>query len=263
MNIVVLLKQVHDPNMSRAAMRIAEDHKTLVLPAASAAILNGFDANAMEESLRLRDKCGGTVTAISVGPESTKEILRRAIAMGADKALHIVGASGLDSDSDTVAALLAAAIRSLGPTDFVLSGRSASDTDAGVVPLRVAVHLGFSVVTPVRSLNVVEGGELIADRIAEGRTRRVRIAGSAVIGVSNEINKPRSPSLKGVVASKRATIPSVTAQDLGVAPAEPTLLLRRLFKPEAPTALSELIPGASAEEAGRALADRLRQDGLI
>ena len=263
MNIVVLLKQVHDPNIARAFLGIAGDGKSLLLPASSRPILNGYDANALEASIKLRERCGGTVTAISVGSDSVKEVLRRAIAMGADKALHVAGASGLDVDGQTIATLLAAAIRFGGAVDLVLAGRSASDTDAGVVPLLVAEQLGWSAVVPVRALNIGADGALIADRIVDGGVRRIRIAGPAVIGVSNEINKPRSPPLKGVAASKRATIPTVTALELGIALSDSPLQLRRLLIPALPAATAELISGVSAPATGRALADRLRQEGLI
>ena len=263
MHIVVLLKQVHDPNIPRTSLRVSADQHTLALPPGSNPILNGYDANALEESLKLRDRRGGSVTAVSLGSDSTKDVLRRAIAMGADKALHVAGTGGLEGDSSLTARLLTAAIRSLGPVELVLAGRSASDSDAGVVPALVAGQLGYSLVTPVRALGVDEGGALIADRLAEGCVRRLRIAGPAVIGVSNEINKPRSPSLKGVVASKRATIPTLTAADLGVAPCEPALRLCRLSIPAPPAVIAELITGTTADELGRRLADRLREEGLI
>jgi electron transfer flavoprotein beta subunit len=263
MHIVVLLKQVHDPNIPRTSLRITADGRALLLPAGSSPILNGYDANALEESLRMREAVGGRVTALAFGSDSAKESLRRAIAMGADKAVHLLGASGLGGDSDITATLLAAAIRTLGPVDLVLAGRSASDTDAGVVPLLVATQLGLPAVTPVRALAVEEGGAVLADRLTDAGIRRLRIVGAAVIGVSGEINKPRTPQLKGVVAAKRAAIPTVSAAELGVAAVEPAWHLRRLFLPERPVRIPEIVAANSPADAGRALADRLRQEGLV
>src|SRR3974390_2866219 len=111
---VVLIKQVHDPNTPRASLRISADARTLQLPAGSNPILNGYDANALDEALRLREKRGGTVVAITVGGESAKDSLRRALAMGADKAIHISGPAGIQGGSDVTANLLAAAIRTVG-----------------------------------------------------------------------------------------------------------------------------------------------------
>src|SRR5260221_10779287 len=93
MNIVVLLKQVHDPNIPRAFLGIAGDSKSLLLPASSRPILNGYDANALEASIKLRERCGGTATPLSVGSGTRKEGVRRAIGMGSDKAVRLAGAS--------------------------------------------------------------------------------------------------------------------------------------------------------------------------
>jgi electron transfer flavoprotein beta subunit len=262
MNIVVLLKQVHDPNLIRSLLRISEDGTALALPPGMAPIMNGYDANALEEALRLKEKIGGSITAISLGPESAKEILRRALAMGADKAFHVQGLVGPGNDGLTVATRLAAAIRSVGEPDLILAGRSASDTDAGIVAILLAGLLTLPVVTPARSLTMQGDGALVADRITETGVRRILIRGRAVVGVSNEINKPRSPQLKGVAMAKRAVIPTLTDETLGLSPQEPAVKLRLLAITPAPASVAELIAGAP-EVAGRALADKLRSEGLI
>lgn len=262
MHIVVTLKQVHDPNTPRSALRISADGKTLT-SLSSALIMNGYDANALEEALRLRDAAGGSISAVSVGPESSKEVLRRAIAMGADRALHVLGGGGLNDDGRAVASLLAAAIRTLDPVDLVLSGRSASDTDAGIAPLLLAGYLGIPGISPAFAMRRDEGGALIIDRITEAGVQRVQLEGPAVVCVSNEINKPRSPSLKGVVAGKRAVIPTLTQATLGLAVLSPVLRLQRLTVPVVPPMQTELIGRASPAESGAALANRLREEGLI
>jgi electron transfer flavoprotein beta subunit len=154
-------------------------------------------------------------------------------------------------------------VRSTGDVTLILAGRSASDTDAGVVPLLVAAYLGLPAVTPVRSLSFDDGGALLVDRITDAGSRRIRIAGGAVLGISSEINKPRSPQLRGVAAAKRAVIPTVTAQDLHVEPPTPAVRLERLFLPPQPQTVAEMITAPSPADAGRALADRLRKEGLI
>jgi electron transfer flavoprotein beta subunit len=262
MNIAVLLKQVHDPNIPRASLRVGADQRTLTFLAGANAVLNGYDANALEEALRIRARFAGTITALSVGGEATKDVLRRAIAMGADQAIHIAACAGLEGDGETVARLLCETLRTLDSVQLILAGRSASDTDAGVVPLLVAAYLNIPAITPVRGLSVEEHS-LIAERITETGIRRVKIGGRAMIGVSNEINKPRSPQLKGVAASKRANIPTLTAAVLGVDVKSPGISLQRLFLSEQPQRTPEMISAPSASEAGRALAERLRQKNLI
>jgi electron transfer flavoprotein beta subunit len=263
MNIVVTLKQVHDSNLPRSALKIGTDGRTLSLPSGAVPILNGYDGNALEEALKLRDARSGKVTAVSVGDDSAKAVLTRAIAMGADQVLHIRGPSGLEDDSHSVATLLAAGIKSLDDVvDLVLSGRQASDTDGGVVPLLLASYLGYPAISPVRAVKCDGDSTLLVERITEGAIQRLRVLGPVVLGVSNEINKPRSPSLRGVMNSKRAVIPTKTSQDLGVS-IEPALCLQRLYVRPTPSVATEIISGPSAADAGRALADRLHQEGLI
>jgi electron transfer flavoprotein beta subunit len=262
MNIVVTLKQVHDPNIPRSLLRISADGSRLELPAGTTPILNGYDANAVEESLKLRALHGGTVTAISVGAETSKEVLKRAIGMGVDQALHIQGPAGNDSDSQVVASLLVAAIRALPAVELVLSGRQASDTDAGLVPFLVAGQLGWPAVSPVRAISRGEDSALIVDRIADGAVQRLRVQQPVVLGLSNEINKPRSPSIKGVMAAKRAVIPTRTPAELGIQPMASRHLQQLSIRVTPPTR-PELIRGSSAQDVGHALAERLRQEGLI
>lgn len=262
MHIVVTLKQVHDPNTPAVLLKIGKDGKTLELPAGMSQIMNGYDANAVEAALALRAKNGGSITVLSVGDESCKNALRRAIGMGADKGVHVVGPSGLAADSATVAALLVAAIRKLGPVDLILCGRQASDTDAGQVPFLLAEELGLSAVSPVKEIRAVESGAVIVDRIADGCTQRLRASLPALLGVSNEINKPRPVPLKGVMLAKKAEIPTWTSSDLAVAE-RPALTLRRLYiEPPAETR-AELIVAETARGAGSALAERLHREGMI
>jgi electron transfer flavoprotein beta subunit len=262
MRIVVTLKQVYDPNTPAVLLRIGKDGRTLELPAGMSQIMNGYDANAVEAALALRDKNGGSITVLSVGDESCKSSLRRAIGMGADNGIHVAGPTGLAADSATVAALLAAAIRKLGPVDLILCGRQASDTDAGQVPFLLAEKLNLPAVSPVKEIRTVESGAVIVDRIADGCTQRLRASLPALLGVSNEINKPRPVPLKGVMPAKKAEIPTLTSLDLGV-DEQPALILRRLYiRPPAETR-AELITAETARAAGGALAERLHQEGMI
>jgi electron transfer flavoprotein beta subunit len=262
MHIVVTLKQVYDPNTPAVLLKIGKDSKTLELPAGMSQIMNGYDANAVEAALMLKDKNGGNITVLSVGDDSCKNALRRAIGMGADKGVHVAGPTGLAADSAIVAALLAAAVRKLGPVDLVLCGRQASDTDAGQVPFLLAEKLGLPAVSPVKEIRATESGAVVVDRIADGCTQRVRASLPALLGVSNEINKPRPVPLKGVMLAKKAEIPTWSAAELAVN--EPSALtLRRLYiEPPAETR-AELIAAETARAAGSALAERLHREGMI
>ena len=263
MHIVVLLKNVHDPNLQRALLGVSSDGRSLALPAASNPVMNGYDANALEAALRVKERRGGSVTAVTVGGDAAKEMLRRALALGADRVLHVPGATGLAVDPTQTAMLLAEALRSLGPIGLVLAGRSASDTDAGVVPLLLAEALQLPAVTPVRAISTDEPDALIVDRITDAGLRRLRVSGAAVLCVSNEINKPRSPHLKGVATAKRATIPSIATADKQAQTDTLAIRLERLYIPEQKCVETEMVGGATPADAGRALADRLHQEGLF
>jgi electron transfer flavoprotein beta subunit len=263
MHIVAALKQVYDPNTPAVLMRIGMGGQTLELPAGMSQIMNGYDANAVEEALKLREKYGGSVTVLSVGDDSTKNILRRAIGMGADRGVHISGPTGLNSDSHSIAKLLIAAIRKLPAVDIILCGRQASDTDAGQVPLLVAEGMGLPAISPVRQIHDIDGNSVVVDRISDDGAQRVRISLPALLGISNEINKPRPAPLRGVMLAKKAEIPTWTLTELGIEEPKPAMLLRRLYIEPPPETRVEMIAAASGHIAGKALADRLRQEGMI
>lgn len=262
MEIVVTLKQVPDPDIPPSHFKVDEAARRAVPPAGVAPVMNGYDGNALEEALRLRERHGGRVTVVTVGPDTARDTLKRAIAMGADAAVHVNDPALLDADSFTTARALAAAIQQLGPFDLVLSGRQASDTDAGQTHLGVAELLGLPAVSPIQKIEAVEDGSLTVQRIVEDGYQRVRVALPALLGVSSEINEPRYPPLKGIMAAGRAQIPVWSAADLGLQDIEPRTELRRLYV-ETREARVEMIQADSPAEAGAKLAEKLREARLV
>src|SRR5438874_12331215 len=121
MDIVVTVKQVPDPDIPPTHFKVDEAAKKVIPPAGVAPVMNGYDAHALEAALRLKEQLGGTVTVVSLGPDSARDSLKRAIAMGADAAIHVNDPNLNDADSTTTAAALAAAIRKIGKYDLVLS----------------------------------------------------------------------------------------------------------------------------------------------
>lgn len=260
MDIIVTLKQVPDPDIPPSHFNVDEAAKKVVPPSGVAPVINGYDANALEEALRLRDKHGGKVTVVTLGPDSARDALKRAIAMGADAAVHLNDPA--DVDGATTARVLAAAITKIGSFDLVLSGRQASDTDGGQVHLGIAALLGLPAVSPVQKIDAVEGGALVVERIAEDGFQRVQVRLPALLGVSSEINEPRYPPLKGIMAAGRAHIPVWTAGDVGVDTSDRKVELRRLYV-EARESRVDLIEADSPAEAGARLADKLREARLV
>ena len=262
MDIVVTVKQVPDPDIPPTHFKIDEAARKVVPPAGVAPVMNGYDANALEAALRLREEFGGKVTVVSLGPDSARDTLKRAIAMGADAAIHINDPSLNEAESATTARALAAAIAKLDHFDLVLSGRQASDTDGGQVHLGVARNLGIPAVAPVQKIEAASDDSLIAERIVEDGYQRLKVRLPALLGVSSEMNEPRYPPLKGIMAAGRAQIPVWSAADLGLAASSPRVELRRLYV-ETREARVELIEADSLAEAGTKLADKLREARLV
>jgi electron transfer flavoprotein beta subunit len=262
MDIVVTVKQVPDPDIPPTHFKVDEAAKKVVPPAGVAPVMNGYDANALEAALRLKEQLGGKVTVISLGPDSTRDTLKRAIAMGADAAIHINDPALNEADSTTTARALAAAIKKLDHIDLVLSGRQASDTDGGQVHLGVATLLGLPAVSPIQKIEEASTDSVTVERIVEDGYQRLKIRLPALLGVSSVMNEPRYPPLKGIMAAGRAQIPVWTAADLGLSDGSPKVQLRRLYV-ETREAKVELIEADSLEEAGIKLADKLREARLV
>jgi electron transfer flavoprotein beta subunit len=224
--------------------------------------MNGYDAHALEAALVLKEQLGGKVTVVSLGSDSTRDTLKRAIAMGADAAIHVNDPALNEADSTTTARALAEAIKKIGSFDLVLSGRQASDTDGGQVHLGIAQHLGLAAISPVQKIEEAAADSVTIERIVEDGFQRLKVRLPALLGISSEINDPRYPPLKGIMAAGRAQIPVWTAADLGLDGSQPKVQLRRLYV-ETREAKVELIEADSLAEAGVKLADKLREARLV
>src|SRR5215813_14698547 len=152
MDIVVTVKQVPDPDIPPTHFKVDQAANKVIPPAGVSPVMNGYDAHALEAALKLKEQLGGKVTVVSLGPDSTRDTLKRAIAMGADAAVHVNDPALNESDSTTTARALAEAIKKLDHVDLVLSGRQASDTDGGQVHLGIAAHLGLPAVSPIQRI---------------------------------------------------------------------------------------------------------------
>jgi electron transfer flavoprotein beta subunit len=262
MNIIVTVKQVPDPDVPPSHFKVDSAANKVVPPAGVAPIMNGYDGNALEAALRLKEKHGGKVTVVTLGGSEARDVLKRGLAMGADSAVLIDDPALRDGDSSVTAQALAAAIRKVGDYDLILAGRQASDTDAGQVHLGIAELLDLPSVIPAIAIEA-SGDSLRVNRMGEDGYQVIEVKLPAVVIVSSEIGEPRYPPLRGIMAAGRAQIPVWKAADLGL-DAAPTskATLKRLFV-EQREARVELIEGDSLEAAGVALADKLREAKLI
>jgi electron transfer flavoprotein beta subunit len=177
--------------------------------------LNHFDANAVEEALRLKGESDTEVVAVSLGPQKALDSLRKALAMGADRAVLVSDEAAAGSDLVATSRLLAAALAKEEP-DLVLFGQQASDADGAVLWAAVAERLGRPVVSQAMELTV-DGGSLRAKRQTEFGYDTIEAPLPAVVAVSDAINEPRYPSLKGIMGAKKKQQDVLTVSDLGLA----------------------------------------------
>jgi len=262
LDIIVTVKQVADPNIPPSHIELDPSGTRIVSPFGVPPVMNGYDANALEEALRLREKHGGRITAVGLGDDSSREALKAALAMGADAAVLLNDPDWLTADSAGVGRALAAAIGKIGRFDLVLCGRQASDTDGGQVLHWIANELGVPSIAPVIKIAEVQTGSMIVHRLVEEGYQRLRVELPALLGMSSEINEPRHPSVRGSMAAGRAMIPGWKAADVGLAAFTSKVELRRLAI-QVRTARAEVIDGASGAEQGARLADKLHELGLI
>ncbi|MBW2235715.1 MAG: electron transfer flavoprotein subunit beta/FixA family protein [Deltaproteobacteria bacterium] len=267
MRIVVCAKEVLDPdavnNYALAGrLEIGDDGKSLTQTTIPR-LMNGFDEQALEAALRLRDagaEC--RIGVVSVGSDSTA-LLKHAAALGADE-ITAVPMDDPAPDYHVVASLLAAWIRCSGNADLVLCGRQASDDDQGVVPALIGETLGMPLVTNARAVERVEGDAFRITRVTPDGDEVVEVPAPAVVTVSNELGEPRYPTAAKKIAARRMKPEVAEPTGLGLSDQDlqPRVLARRQFVPTV-QGNCEFLAGETAAELADALVARLRQDGLI
>jgi electron transfer flavoprotein beta subunit len=176
--------------------------------------INGYDEVAVEEALRVQEKHGGEVTVLTMGPKDASEAVRKALAMGADKAVMVTDDALEGSDVWVTAHVLAAAIRRLNP-DLVLMGMQSDDAATGVAHHGVAEYAGLPALTHTAQLTV-EGDTVTTRRRREDGYATLQAKLPALVGVIDVINQPRYPSLKGIMASKKKPMETLSVEDLGL-----------------------------------------------
>lgn len=210
MEIAVLVKQVPDTYSER---KLTEADWTVDRDAADA-IIDEIDSKGVEIGLQLTEAHGGTVTVVTMGPDRATETLRKALAMGAHKAVHINDQALAGSDALQTSAALAAALRTL-DVQLIITGNEATDGRTASMPAMLAERLGLPAVTSVVSVTI-DGGTLTAERVVEGGSATVSAPLPAVMSVNEKIGEPRYPNFKGIMAAKKKPVSTLTAGDLGL-----------------------------------------------
>ena len=209
MDIAVLIKQVPDTWSER---QLHETDWTLDRDSVDA-VIDEIDTRGVETALQLVEANGGEVTVVTMGPDRATDALRKALAMGAHKAVHISDESFAGSDAMQTSAALAAAIKTLS-VDLIITGNESTDGRTGSVPSMLAERLGLPQITSVRTLEI-DGTTLRAERVRDGGYSEVTSTLPAVVSVTEKINEPRYPSFKGIMAAKKKPVTTLGIGDLG------------------------------------------------
>ena len=257
MKIIACIKQVPD---SEAKVKAEGGQVTW---GDAPLVINPFDEYAVEGALQQREaNSGSTVTALCIGPESAKEALKHALAMGADDATLVSDPALSQLDTAGAARILAVAIQKIGGVDMVVFGRQTLDNGAGITPAQTARLLGWPMLGLAGQIKVQEGNVTVNRVIEEGR-QTVSAKLPAMLSVVQSIGEPRYPSFMGIRKASKATIPVWTLGDLGVSAPESVVKRTELMNPPMRETAVEIITGESPAEIADKLADKILAEKVL
>ena len=222
-------------------------------------VFDEITQRALEVALQQRESHGGDVIALTMGPAGAAESLRKALAMGADRAVHIEDDGLRGSDVLRTSEVLAAAVRRLG-ADAVIAGDRSSDGQGGVLPARLAERLGIAQATYLSAF-AIEGGLLTGERVTDAGTTTIRAALPVVVSVTEKSAEPRYPNFRGIMKAKRKPLDVWSADDLGVAGGHASAMSLVSVAARPPRQAGARVHDDGS--AGRQLADFLSSSGLI
>ena len=263
-HVIVTAKQVIDPEMPLSAFKIDTEAKRVVTPPTFPPVVNGFDEYAMEAAMRIKDSVGAQVTVVAVDNQFDLNVMRKLLAMGADNLILCQDAAFANlPDSFVTARVLQAAIRKIGAFDLILCGRQASDWDNAQVPLYLAELLDLACLPLAQKVDVQDSKVQVEQLVTDGYVVAEATL-PALVTVSNELGEPRYPTMRHIMMANRKRPTIWKLADLDLEPAQLTAQLEivEVAFPER-TQKCEFIEAADEAEAGRTLAQTLRQAGLI
>jgi electron transfer flavoprotein beta subunit len=215
MKIVVLVKHVPDASADRTFSD--GDHTTD--RAGVDGLLSELDEYAVEEALEIAESVEGEVVVLTMGPEQAADALRKGLQMGASSAIHVMDDALHGSDAIATSLVLAKALEKVGDVDLVLTGMASTDGSMSVVPAMIAERLGLPHIGFVGELTVADG-TVTGRRDGDAASETVEASLPAIVSVTDQINEPRYPSFKGIMAAKKKPFETWTLADLGVDSAE-------------------------------------------
>ena len=263
MNIIVCLKQVPD---TETQIKIASDGKSIVSDDIKW-VMNPYDEYGVEEALRLKEKFGGEVTVVGLGPKRVTETIRTALAMGADKGVLISEEALEGSDSTATAKAIGAAIKDL-EYDLIFTGQRGVDDDSGVVGATIAEYLGIPQASIITKVEVAEDGKSVkVTRPVEGESLVIESSLPCVITAQKGLNEPRYASLPGIMKAKKKPLEEKTLADLGLDSSEFGESARKLkileLIPPPQREAGKIVEGETPEEKASELARLLREEAKV
>ncbi|QDR83248.1 electron transfer flavoprotein subunit beta/FixA family protein [Sporomusa termitida] len=261
MEIVVCVKQVPDTT----EVKIDPVTNTLIRQGVPS-IVNPFDKNALEAALQLKEKHGGKVTVITMGPPQAKDALKECLAMGADDAVLLSDRAFGGADTLATSHTLAAGIKKIGNIDIILCGKQAIDGDTAQVGPEIAEHLAIPQVTYVSKIEA-DGNKLRVEREQEEGYEVIEVSTPVMLTVVKSINDPRTPTVKGTMKANRREIPVWTVNDVSVEvekiglKGSPTQV-RKIFTPKQRTQ-GEIIQADTARAAAAQLIQKLSDAKIV
>ena len=266
MNIVVCVKEILDPEAPADSFTIDGVNNVLLPKAKIPKVLNPFDEQAVEAALRIKDKLGAKVTAISAGKQMDRVVTKKPVFMGADELILLEDEGFADGDSLSTAYAIAAAIKKIGQCDLVLCGRQAADSNAGQVGIAIAEFLGLPHVSVARKIDILDGQARVERVTCDGyETVEVRLP--ALITVTNELGQARYPAIQNIRIANKIQPTIWKHADIGLEPSQTGKQGRRqklvkLFQPVR-EGTCEMVEGETLPEAAENLALVLRKAKIL
>jgi electron transfer flavoprotein beta subunit len=261
--IIVCLKQVPD---TETQIKIGSDSQSIVSDDIKW-VMNPYDEFGVEEALRLKEKHGGEVTVVGLGPKRVTESLRTALAMGADKGILISDEALDKGDALAHAKALAAAVKGL-EYDLIFTGQRGVDDDMGVVGATLAELLGIPQLSLIVKVEVAEDGKSVkVERPVEGETLVIESTLPALITAQKGLNEPRYASLPGIMKAKKKPLEEKSLADLGLNSADFGAGARKLkileLTPPPARAKGKIVDGETPQEKAAQLAKLLHEEAKV
>jgi len=232
-------------------------------------VINPFDEYAVEGALLTKEaNDGSTVTALCIGPESAKDALKHALAMGADEAILVSDPALTEIDQVAAARVLAAAIQKIGDADMIVFGRQTLDNGSGLTTAQVARVLGWPLLGLAGQITVQDGSAsspkgVTIDRVVEEGRGTVSAKMPLVLSVVQSIGEPRYPSFMGIRKASKANIPIWSLADLGIEAPATVVTRTELMNPPVDETKVEIIEGETPEAIAETLADKILAEKVL